>query len=340
MKQRYGMRGIVITALAMVMWSGGAGAGEPTKVRFSHFTAFHTLGVYVAYEKGFYRDEGLDVQLHEASSGAQQPLQLVAGEVDITSMELHNVARLQHEGKKVIWVFDYVKRMSMDLVVHNDVLNKAGVKPSDPLEKKLQGLKGLKIGYTGPNAPTDVYSRYYLQKAGLVPGKDAEMVSIGGPPSLLAALKSRRIDAFMLTAPTPNMAEKEGYGTILIKGSAGEVRELDNYPYYGMAIMEAYGAQQGDVVRRFIRATRRGMAYLRSDQEGTLQAARAFFKRMDPEALRLGYQAALPAYSEDGRITEEMVSRFLDLAFNVKVLSLPQRPSPKEGVLWTNRFIE
>jgi ABC-type nitrate/sulfonate/bicarbonate transport system substrate-binding protein len=323
-----------------MVWIGGAQAGELTKVRFSYFPAFHTMAVYVAHQKGFFRDEGLDVQMIEAASGALQPIQLVAGDVEIASTELQNVVRLQHEGKKAIYIFDLVKRMSMDFVVHNDVLARAGVKPTDPLDKKLQSLRGLRIGYTSPNSPSDVYSRFYLQKAGLVPGKDAEMVSIGSPPSLVAALKTKRIDAFQLTAPTSTVVEKEGFGTAIIRGSAGEVKELDNYPYFGVIVMESYAAQHPDVVRGFIRATRRGAAFMRSDLEGTVQAVQAFFKRMSPEVLRAGVQTALPAYSNDGRLSEQIVTHFLELAYSMKLLTVPQRPSPKEGVLWTNRFIE
>jgi ABC-type nitrate/sulfonate/bicarbonate transport system substrate-binding protein len=340
MKIRHAFLTMAMAAVLAMAWAGGAGAGELTKVRFSYFPAFHTLAVYVAYQKGFYKDEGLDVQMIEAASGALQPIQLVSGDVDIASTELQNVVRLQHEGKKVIYVFDLVKRMSMDFVVHNDVLAKNGVKPTDPLDKKLQSLKGLKIGYTSPNSPSDVYSRFYLQKAGLVPGKDAEMVSIGSPPSLVAALKTKRIDAFQLTAPTSTVVEKEGFGTAIIRGSAGEVKELDDYPYYGMVIQDSFGAQRADVVKHFIRATRRGVAFMRSDLDGTVQAVQAFFKRMSPEILKAGVQTALPAYSDDGRINEQIVTRFLDLAYSVKLLTVPQRPSPKEGVLWTNKFIE
>jgi hypothetical protein len=71
-----------------------------------------------------------------------------------------------------------------------------------------------------------------------------------------------------------------------------------------------------------------------------VQAVQAFFKRMSPEVLRAGVQTALPAYSNDGRLSEQIVTHFLELAYSMKLLTVPQRPSPKEGVLWTNRFIE
>lgn len=331
---------VAVAAMVMVGLPGGAAGGEMTKVRFSHFPAFHTLAVFVAHQKGFFREEGLDVEMIEAASGAVQPIQLLAGEVDIIASEMQYVVRLQHEGKKVLYVFDLVKRMSMDFVVHNDVLAKNGIRPSDPLDKKLQSLKGLKIGYTSPNSPSDVYSRFYLQKAGLVPGRDAEMVSVGGPPSLVAALKTKRIDAFQLTAPTSTVVEKEGFGTVIIRGSQGEVKELDDYPYYGVVVQESFATQRADVLRRFIRATRKGVAFMRADLDGTVQAVQAFFKRMSPDILKAGVQTTLPAYSDDGRINEQIVTRFLELTYSVKLLNLPTRPSPKEGVLWTNRFIE
>jgi len=153
-------------------------------------------------------------------------------------------------------------------------------------------------------------------------------------------IRARRIDAFQLTAPTSTVVEKEGFGTVIIRGSQGEVKELDDYPYFGMVVQESFASQKADIVKRFIRATRKGVAFIRSDLDGTVQSVQAFFKRMSPDILKAGVQTALPAYSEDGRINEQIVTRYLDLAYSVKLLTLPARPSPKEGVLWTNGFIE
>ncbi len=65
-----------------------------------------------------------------------------------------------------------------------------------------------------------------------------QIVTVGGGSALLATLKTRQIDAFHLSAPTPYLAQREGFGEIIIKASAGDVPELTNFLYTRRALDE------------------------------------------------------------------------------------------------------
>ncbi|MDQ7829742.1 MAG: ABC transporter substrate-binding protein [Armatimonadota bacterium] len=328
----------VLVVLAGVTLAAPAGGQGLTRVKFSYFPAFHTMTVMVASGLDLFRQEGLDVEMIQASSGALQPIQLISGEVDLTTVGLENVVALRREGKLTTHIYVLVKRMSQDFVVRNEVLRARGVTPQDPIERRLAALRGMRIGYTLPNAPTDRYARYYLQKAGLVPGRDAEMVQVGSPTSLVGAIRQGRIDAFMLTPPTPQLVELDGIGTILIYGTRGDVRELDNYPYTGLSVRTEWGRRNRDTLVRFVRALHRARQLIATDRERSLQALRRFFPQMEERALRAGYEAMLPALSEDGSLDQATVKRFLDLGFEIGLLT-GTRPSDREGVLWTNEFV-
>lgn len=328
----------VMLALVVAGVAPGGQAQVLPKVKFSYFPAFHTMTVMVASGLGLFREEGLDVEMIQTNSGALQPFQLISGEVDLTTVGLENVVALRREGRLTVHVYVLVNRMSQDFVVRNEVLRARGVSSADPIEKRLAALRGMKIGYTLPNAPTDRYARFYLQKAGLVPGRDAEMVQVGSPTSLVGGVRQGRIDAFMLTPPTPQLVELDGVGTILIYGTKGEVKELDNYPYTGISARADWARKNREILVKFVRALNRARALIVSDQEGSLAALRRFFPTMEDRALRAGYTAMLPALSRDGSLDEATVKRFLDLGFSIELLT-GTRPSEKESVLWTNEYI-
>jgi NitT/TauT family transport system substrate-binding protein len=324
-----------VTGLALTAPADGQGL---VRVKFSYFPAFHTMTVMVASGLDLFRQEGLDVEMIQTSSGALQPIQLISGEVDLTTVGLENVVALRRQGKLTTHIYVLVKRMSQDFVVRNEALRARGVTPRDPIDRRLAALRGMRIGYTLPNAPSDRYARYYLWKAGLTPGRDAEMVQVGSPTSLVGAIRQGRIDAFMLTPPTPQLVELDGVGTILIYGTRGDVRELDNYPYTGLSARTEWVRRNRETLVRFVRALNRARQLIASDRERSLEALRRFFPQMEERALRAGYEAMLPALSEDGSLDQATVKRFLDLGFEIGLLT-GARPSDQEGVLWTNDFV-
>lgn len=334
----FGLLGQIVTALFVLSISANGYGRQLEKVRFSYFPAIHNIAVMTAAGLGFFKDEGLDIEMIAVASGALQPAQLIAGEVALTQIGLDSVVRLHREGKQAVQVYSLVRRMTLDLVVRKEILKQRGISADAPIEKKLAALRGMRIGYTLPTAPTDAYSRFYLMQAGLDPRHDAELVQIGGPPSLVAALKQGTIDAFMLSPPTPQIVELEGFGTVFIRGTRGEVSALDDYPSTGIVALSRWAKDNASTVGRFVRALNRAREIVISDRKRALEVMRKFFPGMKPEALGAGYEAIVPALSRDGSVREESVSRFLNLAFDTGMLK-GSRPSSEEGVLWTNEFI-
>ena len=158
---------------------------------------------------------------------------------------------------------------------------------STPIAQRFAALRGLRLGITSPGAATDVYMRYYLRRAGLNPDRDAQIIGAGSGANLLAALRTRQIDAFHLSAPTPYLAERDGFGTVVIKSSAGDVPELDNFMYTGIAVHNVFANQNADLLRRWVRAVNRANQLMRRDQAAAVTHLRKHFPRQDPAILAL-----------------------------------------------------
>lgn len=327
-----------VLALALAAVAAGAAAQAPrVRIREAHTGTLFMAPVYIAEAAGYMAQEGIDLELIEVESGALGIAALVSGQVQFFDADPFQAVQLRRQGRQILFVYNLTKRVTLDLVMHPDVARQRGVSRSSPLAQRFAALRGLRLGITRPGAATDVYMRYYLRRAGLDPDRDAQLIAVGGGASLLAALRTRQIDAFHLSAPTPQLAERDGFGVMIIKSSAGDVPELDNFMYTGISVHNVYANQQGDVIRRWVRAVNRANALMRQDQAAAITHLRKYFPRTDPEVLALALRDITPALSPDGRMTEEMMDKHLN--FMLETGQIPFKPSAKEGILWTNRFL-
>jgi NitT/TauT family transport system substrate-binding protein len=247
------------------------------------------------------------------------------------------VARLQQEGKPLLLVYNLVGRVTLDLIVRTGVAQRLGLTAETPLAARYAALKGLTIGITRPGAPTDVFARYFLVRAGLNPDRDATLVQVGGVPALAAAFKSERIDAFLLSPPLPQTLEREGTGRIVIRNTGGEVPELRDTTYAAMFTTADYARQNAAALQAYARALRKATAWIPANKAEALRIlGEKYFKDTPAESLAISLDATLPAISVDGRFSQTGVQRYLDI---FKTVGETVNANPAEGVLWTNEFV-
>jgi len=235
-------------------------------------------------------------------------------------------------------VYNLMDRMTMNLVVRNDALAKAGIDAHAPLEQRLKVLKGLTIGITRAGAPTDAYSRYFLIKAGLDPQKDATLTQVGGPAGLSAAFRSGRIDAFMLSPPLPQNLERAGQGTIIVHNTDGEVPELTGMSYITLFTSKDYAQKNGPALKAYAHAIQDALKWIRGNREEALKLLGAkWFKDTAADALAISFDALLPALSGTGEFTQASLEKFVSV---YKTIGENVDIDLSEGKLWTNEFVK
>ncbi|MBI2201763.1 MAG: ABC transporter substrate-binding protein [Armatimonadetes bacterium] len=227
--------------------------------------------------------------------------------------------------------------MTMNLVVRRDVVQKKGVGPGSPLAQRFGALKGLTIGITTPGAAGDTYTRWMLKQAGLDPVKDVNIVQIGTPDALQAAMGQGRVDAFMLSAPTPERLERDGVGLILIKNSAGDTPEFRQFLHTVVATRRGYAERNPEAVQRVTRAIARGANVLLDQTEEGKKTLQKTFPRIPPEVLSLSVDNMKPGFLRNGRMSEEHWKNLSQVFQDVGITKGPLET--REGKLWTNRYL-
>src|SRR5262249_48932952 len=323
--------------LALLGSATDAFAQARHKVTQAGFRVLYMAPAFIALEKGFFAQEGVDFTFTELDSGALGAAAVISGNAQISDLDPLGIARLQQEGKPMLLVYNLVGRVTLDLIVRTPVAQRLGLTAETPLATRYAALKGLTIGITRPGAPTDVFARYFLVRAGLNPDRAGPLARVGGSPALAAASKSERIDALLPSPPLPQTLEREGVGRIVIRNTAGEVPELRDTTYAAMFTTAEYAKRNGAALQAYARAVRRATEWLQANKAEALRILREkYFKDTPPESLATSPAATRPAISGDGRFSQTGVQRYLDI---FKTVGETVNASAAEGVLWTNEFV-
>jgi NitT/TauT family transport system substrate-binding protein len=329
----------LFVSLAAVCLTGGAALAQQTpKMVHAGLRTLYLAPVFVAMDRGIFKANGVEVTYQELESGALSPAAILSGQAHVTSDEILGIAPLAKQGKEFMMIYNLMDRMTMNLVVRSDVLQKAGFDPKASVKDKAKVLKGLTIGITRPGAPTDTYSRYFMIMAGLDPKRDATLVQIGGGGALNAAFRSGRIDAFMLSPPFPQAAEKDGVGKIIINNTGGEVPELTGMSYIVLFTSKEFAEKNKPAVKAYAISIQESLKWIRENRDEALKLLGAkWFKDTPPETLALSFDTLLPSLSATGEFTQASFKKFLDV---YKTVGETIELDLTEGKLWTNEFIK
>jgi len=259
-------------------------------------------------EKGFYKEEGLDVLPVQA--GMLPGIQgLVGGNFDFTQILGQSAgAILRGIPLKIIMVFD--------------------TRPLNWLygTKSIRSVQDLKdnkqIAVSSFGAALDQMTRELLLKNGIDPQRDVVLRAVEPTPNRLAALMNGAIDAAVLNQLDGLIARKNGYNELLFYGDHLE------FVTAGIAVTEKTLAQKPDFVRRFVRGTLKGFWWFKSNEKELVNRISKSMKISESEAVDV-YRAAVRVMSADGTIAPNLQKKML--ALQRKTLKV-DREVPPENV--------
>ncbi len=182
-------------------------------------TTITFLPVYVARDKGFWKDNGLDVTIHHIR-GMGTTNAMLAGSVDFAVQSGPSLIRGNIRGRKMVGI----ALMANGIAFEVDVApGQKGYDHSLPLNKRMEWLKGKKVSVDSPNTVVDVVLRYFAAKADLDPKRDLTMTYMQ-PTESIAALNSGAIDAAVLNFPWSETALRQG--AVLLASGIDDLPEL------------------------------------------------------------------------------------------------------------------
>lgn len=164
------------------------------------------LPLTVAEKKGYFKEQGLDVEINDFGGGAKSLQALVGGSVDVVTGAYEHTIRMQAKGQDIRAVIELGRFPGIVIAARKDLAGKV---------KSAADFKGLKIGVTAPGSSTALTAQYAMVKAGLN-ATDAPIIGVGGGASAVAAMKQGQVDLISHLDPVISKLEADGDITTLI----------------------------------------------------------------------------------------------------------------------------
>src|SRR4051812_9327171 len=159
----------------------------------------------LAEQLGYFKEQGLDVELLTQASGVDAEQELIAGAVQGVVGFYDHCIDLQTKGKIIESVVQFSQapgEVELVSAKHPDI-------------KSMADLKGKNLGVTGLGSSTNFLTQYLMLKAGLKTGTYTS-VPVGAGDTFIAAMQQDKIQAGMTTEPTISAMLKSNQARILV----------------------------------------------------------------------------------------------------------------------------
>ena len=276
-----------LTAVALLLggFAGHAAASEDLQKVTIAFAGkgMSFLLQYIAIGGGFYKQEGLEPESVDVSSGTRQAAAVMGGSAEITQVGFAHTMHAVGRGGALVGISTAFDVYPIALVLSNDAIKRLGITDTMSLDDKIKRVKGVRIGITSPGSSTDEFMRTIMLVGGMDPSRDVQLQPIGIGAPMVAAMQAGSTDGFAFMSPFTNIAVTRGIGQIIADPITGELPEYRDVPYQVITTSRATLAAKRPLLLHVVRALTWAMQFAHQDIEGSRRIARTFFQDT-PEA--------------------------------------------------------
>src|ERR671918_1592128 len=268
---------------------GGGGAAETTTITVGTLPIANAAPMYLGMEKGFFEEEGLEIEPQVAGGGAELIPILVSGDAQFA---LVGVIPAITAVAQVVPI--KIVTSSDDAAATEEEDWQTLVVPKGSAIEGVEDLPGQTVAVNALRGLAEVVISRSLEKQGI----DYQQVKLLEVPfpEMPAALEQKRVDAALLTEPFLSAVLAEG-GTQI---DAPSVETLPSFPNGVYVASEQYIAENADVVDRFSRAMNKSLAYAQSHPEEVRQIIPTFTEVPEQAAEKLRLPAFDPELDRNG----------------------------------------
>lgn len=228
--------------------------------------------LWITHERGFFRKNGLDVQLVFIESGTTTVQSLISKDVYFAQMAGAAVIQSRLRGADVVMIAGVINTLNFKLYVDKNI-------------KQPDQLKGKTVAVTRFGSSTDFALRYALERYGLTPEKDVAILQAGNMSAILASLETGKIQGAMLSAPFTLTAKNMGLPLMADLQMLGL-----EYQHTGLATTQAFIKSRPDLVRSVMKAYVEGIHYYKTHRAESLAILAKYLRTSDTDVLTEVYE--------------------------------------------------
>ncbi len=251
-----------------------SGSAERVRIAIGGQSQLIYLPTTLANELGYYKDEGLDVELQDFAGGAKALQALVGGSADVVSGFYDHTIQMAAEGRALTSFVTMTRFPGLVLVTSPQ---------SAATVTKIEDLKGRIAGVTSAGSSSQMLLTFMLQRHG-VAADAVSITAIGNAATAIAAIEHGKVDAGMMADPSYTLVARRDPGARVLADlrTADGVKQAfgtDAYPGAVLYAQTDWIARHRDTIERLARAVGRTLEWMQKN------GAQAIGDRM-PKAFR------------------------------------------------------
>ena len=331
-----------LLALLAVAACGGAAAppsagGAPlektaVKMGVGGQSQFIYLPLTLADQLGYFKAEGITVEIIDLKGGSQALTALLGGSVDVVTGFYEHTIRTQVQGKKIemFALFD----------LYPGLVLMVGKKHVDQV-RSIKDLVGKPVGVTSPGSSTDEMVKYLLKQAGLDP-KAIPVVGIGSGSQAIAAIQSDQVWAGVTVDPAASQLEKAGTAKALYDTrTASGTKDVfgGTWPAGGFYTTADFIKQYPNTTQALARVAVKVLKYIKGHSAEDIAAHMPSDYLAADRALYISsLKANLPMFSPDGLMPADGPANVLKTLQLVDATITPDKVDLKQT--YDNGFVQ
>ena len=309
-----------------------AAASAQTKLDMVAFGGTSNLPIWIAIDRGLFAKEGIEIKLDQTGGSSEQMKDVMAGKYGLASTSVDNIIAY-HEGQATTNYDGY------DLIGVGGVSSVASTVVARPEIKGFADLKGKNAAVDSPSSGFGFVLYKILEMNGLKKDQDYTVVSVGGGPARLNALKDSKAMVAVISPPNDIEAKNLGY-TML----ADVAKALGGYQASVYAVKKSWAATREKEIVAWMRGLIAGHDYVFANKADSIAVLKSRVKNLsdaDAETIyaslvnpdsglnrkavinEAGLKAVLNLRGEYGTPKKALgdASKYIDLSYHKKALA-------------------
>jgi NitT/TauT family transport system substrate-binding protein len=286
----------IITAAALAIVCAAPASAQTVRLAVGGKPVIFYLPLTVAERLGYFKDEGLDVEITDLAGGSRALQSLMGGSADVVTGAFDHTIQMLAKQQPVVALVQLGRYPGY-------VLGVAG--PKMQTYKGPQDLKGMKIGVTAPGSGTHFMALQYMIENGLK-ADDASFIGIGASSTAVAAVKNGSVDAIVNVDPTMSMLQSLGLIKVVADTRTPEGTQAVYGGPYPAAVLYAkadYIAKNSAIMQKLANAFVRTLKWIQTHSPEEIAAVLPpEYALGDRDLYVKSIAASKPMFSTDGRI--------------------------------------
>ena len=265
----------LVTVLLIMISEGSARSQDKIKIAYSSTDTINQVWT-IAQEAGFFKKNGLDVELVYIGSTTIGISAIVAQDISVGNAAGSGVANAAVRGADTVSVGCVINVLAYELVVLDSI-------------KSAEDLKGKSIGISRFGSASDVAARELLKGLNLRPMEDVKILQIGGASERAAGFSRGIIAGF--PSPPGNVHLIPGGLPHRILADMADLPKPYPLPFICAVTTKSYLAKKRDTVKKVVMALIEASHYFKTNREGSQKIVAKYLRGANKAYLDSSYQS-------------------------------------------------